>query len=112
MNYRPAREGGRFASWVGALRGQSGVYVFRSAFTNRVLYVGESHTGNLDRTIKRHFWTWADRTARHHYSVGIFPVEVGVRVVPARIAVDLQERLIRRLAPAHNKTAPTDVVPF
>lgn len=112
MNYRAPRRGGEFAPWVSALKGRSGVYVFRSGLTGRALYVGESHTGNLDRTIKRHFWQWGDRSKRHHYTVGLLPVEVGVRVVSSDRAFDLQERLIRRLHPAHNQTAPDDMVPF
>lgn len=112
MRYRPPRAGQRFAPWVSALKGRSGVYVFRSVLTGRVLYVGESHTGNLDRTIKRHFWDWSDRTNRHHYTVFLLPVEVAVKVVPAGRALDEQARLILRLAPSHNLQKPTDEVPF
>jgi len=113
MTYRDPRPGGRFAPWLNQLRHRSGVYVFRSKLTGRVLYVGESHTGNLARTIKRHFWEWGDRTGRHHYTVGwLVPVELAVRVLPAERAIEEQARLILRLEPVHNRETPTDVVPF
>jgi hypothetical protein len=112
VTYRPAQKGQDFSPWLHELRGHSGVYVFRSALTKTILYVGESHTRNLARTIKRHFWGWADRTNRHHYTVGLLPVEVGVRIVPSNRAIDEQNRLILRLAPRHNKQTPRDAVPF
>jgi hypothetical protein len=110
VTYRPARVSGGFAPWLDATKGRSGVYVIRSVWG--IEYVGESHSGNLYRTITRHFWTWRDRTKRHHYTVGLFPVEVGVKVLPAAAAVREQERLIIRLRPRHNKTTPRDEVPF
>lgn len=112
MKYRPAREGGQFAGWLDATKGRSGVYVVRSVLTRTVLYVGESHTGNLYRTITRHFFDWRDRSGRHHYTVGILPVEVAVRLLPASRAVEEQDRLIVRLRPRHNLTTRTDDVPF
>ena len=47
---------------IRALKGKSGVYAIRSKpgiiFGPRVLYVGESHTGNLYGTLTRHFQQW------------------------------------------------------
>lgn len=112
MTYRDVYRGREFAPWLEALNGRSGVYVFRAKLTGTVLYVGESHTGNLARTIKRHFWTWNDRTKRHHYVVGVLPVEVAARITRASEAQDVQNRLILRLAPRHNLQTPSDEVPF
>jgi uncharacterized RDD family membrane protein YckC len=112
VKYRPARQGGEFAPWLQALKGRSGVYVIRSSWLGTVLYVGESHSGNLYRTICRHFWTWNDRSRRAHYTVGLLPVEVAVKVTRPADAVEEQNRLILRLRPEHNLTAPRDEVPF
>jgi hypothetical protein len=40
--------------------GVSGVYAIRDRWSHIALYVGESHTDNLRRTITRHFQTWND----------------------------------------------------
>lgn len=40
---------------LAAARNRSGVYVLRDRTTKRVLYVGESHTNRLYRTLLRHF---------------------------------------------------------
>ena len=112
MTYRSARTRGKFAPWLETTKGRSGVYVIRSTLTKTVLYVGESHSGTLYKTITRHFWDWGDRTKRHHYTVGVLPVEVGIRLMPASQAQDEQDRLIVRLRPRHNRNVPTDEVPF
>lgn len=53
--YRPVCDArGGFLPWLRELRNQSGAYVIRGAASRRCLYVGESHTGNLAKTIKRH----------------------------------------------------------
>lgn len=112
--YRAPRDGDRFAAWLDVAKGKSGVYVFRGAWSGAVHYVGESHSGNLYRTITRHFWTWADRTGRPHYSIQslLQPVELAVRIMPAHRAKAEQDRLILRLQPSHNQQTPRDVVPF
>lgn len=108
LNYRPpVDDGGNFSAWVNDLRNQSGAYIIRHARTHEVLYVGESHTGNLAKTIKRHFWIWRDDTDRQHFTCKKFDVEVAVRVTPPNTAKAAQDNLIRRLMPSKN-----DIVPF
>jgi hypothetical protein len=59
----------------GLMHGQNGVYVVRLRETGEILYVGESHTGRLWKTMLRHFqgiesgkfadlseWIWSDPT--------------------------------------------------
>lgn len=89
--------------WVRDLRGKSGVYVIREP-AGRVLYVGESHTGRLKKTLLRHFQAWSGKTAGPTYSRG--SVEVAVLVTPAGRAVAAQNRLICRLQPRDNTVSP------
>lgn len=59
LAYRPpADDKGEFAQWLNDLRNQSGAYVIRNRTSGEILYVGESHTGRLAATIKRHFYDW------------------------------------------------------
>lgn len=112
LTYRPVlNERGRFAEWVNDLRNQSGAYVIRSKGTHEVLYVGESHTGRLAATIKRHFYSW---DADKGYSARAAGVEVAVRVCPQSAAVSVQDSLIQRLTPRVNKMGygSKDEVPF
>ncbi len=57
--FRPGPPGTRYpkqmAPWI------DGVYGIRNARTKAMLYVGESHTGRLYETIKRHMGHWIDR---------------------------------------------------
>ena len=67
LNYRPPFDAsGEFPEWLNALRNQSGAYIIRSRRTRQILYVGESHTGNLAKTLKRHFYPWRDDPERKH----------------------------------------------
>lgn len=103
LNYRSPLGGKiRFADWLNALRNQSGAYVIRSARTHEVLYVGESHSGRLATTIKRHFHTWRDEPERRHYTYSPAHVEVAVRTCPPDAAVGAQNNLIERLQPRDN----------
>lgn len=54
------RSGERYPEWLQQLRKSSGVYAIREIgfFSNPVLYVGESHSGRLLKTISRHFAIW------------------------------------------------------
>lgn len=114
LRYRsPLVRGGSFAEWLDMAKGASGVYVFRNAWSKRVQYVGESHSGRLYKTITRHFWEWTDDTSRPHYVVGVSPVELAIVVMPAGRAVNEQNELIYRLRPKHNRTNPiANEVPF
>lgn len=62
--FRPAnpRARGTREAWAPEMppNGISGVYAIASLATGEVLYVGESHTGRLRKTLARHFQTWND----------------------------------------------------
>lgn len=103
LTYRdPRGEGKRFAKWLNELRNQSGAYVIRRKESHEILYIGESHTGNLAKTIKRHFHGWNDKTGRQHFTCSARSVELAVRVTPPNGAVGAQNNLIARLQPEKN----------
>ncbi|MBI5387810.1 MAG: hypothetical protein HZA90_24375 [Verrucomicrobia bacterium] len=111
--YREVCDGrGEFLPWVNALRNQSGAYVIRKRaglFSGpQCLYVGESHTGNLAKTLKRHFYAWSDDAERRHQTYDRNAVEVAVRVTPPTSAVAAQDNLIRRLEPRDNGYVPVE----
>lgn len=101
-----------FPAWLRSLDGASGVYVIRDADTREVLYVGESHTGRLSKTIVRHlqrwnrdkaFWAGAGFSRNDpgtRYRRG--DVEVAAFKVPASRAVRVQDSLIVELDPRDN----------
>jgi excinuclease UvrABC nuclease subunit len=113
-----------FPRWVRNLKGKSGVYAIRKPgwFGATVVYVGESHTGGLYKTLTRHFQTWSrgkkfwrgayapEQTDPGH----TYPrsdVEVAVQCAGKSEALDLQARWIERLKPRDNVLGP-DEVPF
>ncbi len=111
--FRPVGAAGElFPAWLRALDGASGVYVIRDSDTHDVLYVGESHTGRLSRTVVRHlqqwrrdktFWTGAgysrnDPGTRYKRA----SVEVAAFKVSASRAVAVQNSLIVELDPRDN----------
>lgn len=107
LTYRPpCDDRGNFLPWLNDLRNQSGAYVIRSRpglFSGpRCLYVGESHTGNLAKTIKRHFYPWDDAPERKHAVYDRHAVEIAVRLTPPGAAVGAQNNLIARLNPRDN----------
>ena len=104
--------GEAYPDWVRALEGKSGVYVLRLRASGEVVYVGESHTGRLRRTLVRHLQAWARRKQHWAGMSGkndpgvIYPrarVEVAVAVVSAARAVAEQDRLILSLSPRDNR---------
>lgn len=98
-----------FADWLNELRNQSGAYVIRDRRTHTVLYVGESHSGQLAKTVKRHFYKWKDSPDRKHFTINPGSVEVAVRLTPPNTATAAQDNLIRKLNPTENRLEP---VPF
>lgn len=105
LTYRDVGGGSRtFAQWLNDLRSSSGVYVIRSKSSKVTLYVGESHTGRLADTIKRHFYAWGDHQGRKHFTSDPSRVQVAVRTMPPGAAPGHQDRLIRRLNPRHNRS--------
>lgn len=93
--------GDKLAPSIRAVAERSGIYVIRDRETHEVLYVGESHSKALAKTIARHFQRWKGPTAGARYDRD--DVEVAVRAfAKAEDAVRWQDRLIRELAPRDN----------
>jgi excinuclease UvrABC nuclease subunit len=90
--------------YVKELRGKSGVYVIRDKDDKRPLYVGESHTGRLKKTLLRHFQAWSGKTAGPTYSRSA--VEIAVLVTDKDRAVTTQNKLIDELEPRDNRLSP------
>lgn len=109
---RPLTPQGEYADWLQALRNQSGVYVIRWAATGTILYVGESHTGRLAKTIKRHFYSWRDTAERKHHTYDAARIEVGIRMMPPSAAIGSQNQLILRMEPRDNGLIPAENKPF
>lgn len=126
MSWRKLGAFGDYPAWVRDLDGRSGVYAIRrpGLLAWEVLYVGESHTGRLRKTLTRHFSGWS--RGKDWWS-GIFgspndpgltynraAVEVRVWLCPAGDAIELQDRLIRKLGPRDNvqRAGGASPVPF
>ena len=90
--------------FVRELRGKSGVYIIRDRETKDVLYVGESHTGRLKKTLLRHFQAWSGKTAGPTFSRN--SVEIAVEVTSEANAVPRQNKLIADLRPTLNRINP------
>lgn len=86
----------------------SGVYVIRSHQTGKVLYVGESHTDQLRKTLFRHFNKWPTdyfhRRPRPVYDRNRVSVEI-TTTAPGD-AVEFQNKLICELQPRDNLAMP------
>lgn len=108
LNYRPVCDAdGRFLPWLNDLRNSSGAYVIGSR-RGTTYYVGESHTGNLAATVKRHFYPWRDDALRKHHTYDRHAVEVAVRLTPCTTAAGAQNNLILRLEPRDNGVIPAE----
>jgi len=116
-----------YPDWLRALAHRSGVYAIRvpGIFSPTVVYVGESHTGRLAKTIARHFQHW--KRAKGFWSEVFgkdsdtdpgrtYPraeAEVCVQTCDPSRALALQNAWIAELRPRDNILgAPDDVVPF
>lgn len=120
--------GDPYPDWLCELRTASGVYAIRlpGIFTDPIVYVGESHTGRLAKTVARHFQHWSrakgfwseffgrdsDTDPGRTYPRG--DAMVAVRVCSARQAIPLQNEWIRELRPRDNilGAESEDEVPF
>jgi excinuclease UvrABC nuclease subunit len=119
MNWRSIGDGkeARYPEWLRALDGKHGAYAIREQgwFFSRVLYVGESHTKNLYKTITRHFQSW--RRGKKFWSGQYAPAQtdpghtyerrpnIEVAVVVTRTgaaALTQQAKWIRTLKPRDN----------
>jgi hypothetical protein len=119
MQWRPIGSAGEpYPKWVRELVKKSGAYAIRrnGLLFSTVLYVGESHTGNLYKTLTRHFsrwnrgkkwWRGAFRPAQsdpgHTYDRGA--VEVAARVCSPAEALKQQAAWISSLKPRDNLVA-------
>jgi len=101
---------GKPAEWLaGIATGRSGVYFIRDAETKKMLYVGESHTGRLRKTLLRHFQLWRGLTSGATYRKN--RVEVKVVFTPPAAAKPAQDNWILKLKPRDN-TLPEPETPF
>ena len=84
---------------------KSGVYLIKK--NNKVVYVGESHTNNLYKTLYRHFQFWNDKvpqkrvTFKNDRSSG--KIKVRVIITTKSQAVRLQKYLIKKIKPSKNE---------
>lgn len=109
-----------YPSWLRELADKSGVYAIRlvGLFSREVVYVGESHSGRLLKTITRHFQAW-NRGNTFSWQ-GTDPgrtydreaCEVRVQVCAPSRAISLQNAWIKTLKPRDNILGAEDVVPF
>ena len=110
--YRIVEKKGRyFPDWMNEFNGKSGAYIIRDRSSKRILYIGESHTGRLAATLKRHFWTWEDEPEREHFTFDPAAVEVAFYVTTRKAAKAIQDELIAHYLPRDNKAGiPADVL--
>lgn len=120
-------KGERFPKWVRELDGKCGVYAIRRRgliFTT-VLYVGESHSGSLYKTLTRHFQSWSRgkkfwrgayqpaQTDPGHTYEREPAIEVAVQLATKTKALELQAEWIRKLKPRDNVAlVDEEEVPF
>jgi hypothetical protein len=106
QRFTPIEKKGKFfPDWINTFTNSSGVYIIRRRSDKKILYIGESHTGNLAKTIKRHFWKWSDAPERPHNTYEPDEVEIAIRTSPQKAARSFQNRLIRRYLPRDNREA-------
>lgn len=106
--------GAPYPAWVRALDGASGVYVIREFNDDtrawQIVYVGESHRGRLYGTLTRHWQRWTRGTTDEYRHSAHDPgltyararCEAAAIVTPDERARDIQDALIRWLAPRDN----------
>lgn len=109
--FRPANPGARGSrdAWAPEFppQGIHGVYAIAN-LQGVVLYVGESHTGRLRKTLARHFQQWADpRQPRHVYDR--HRVQVCWMQTRADEALDTEAEWMEALDPRDNLADPYTV---
>ena len=119
MKWRALGDDGRYPSWMAEAGGKSGVYAIRLRSSwlwfggPVVVYVGESHTGNLRKTLTRHFQSWrrakqwwagayASKETDPGHTYRRTDVDVAFQVATPARAVELQSEWIRKLKPRDN----------
>lgn len=111
--FRVGSSGEPYPARLRELDGKSGVYLIR-VNGGPCAYVGESHTGNLRKTLTRHFQEWKRSGKKafweKHYGQQHDPgtvydrgrCEVAVFLTSAERAPDLEVECIRRYRPTDN----------
>lgn len=84
--------------------GISGVYIIAELATGRALYVGESHSGQLRRTLMRHFNVWNDVRPRATFDRK--QIQIAWAQTPADEALLYEAALIHQYQPSHNIDYP------
>lgn len=81
---------------------KSGVYIIKKKGV--VVYIGESHTNNLYKTLYRHFQSWIDVQKRVVFKNDKSSGAIKVRVIitTPKQAIRLQKYLIRKMKPRLN----------
>lgn len=101
MNFQEVYQGSQPAPWVRDLTGKSGCYLVKEkGILGSVIYIGESHTGRLKKTLLRHFQHWKGKTSGPTFTKRGYVVAV-VRTRP-EIAKSTQDALIDEYRPALN----------
>ena len=101
MNFQDLMDGQKFRPWLAELKGRSGAYVIREkGFLGEILYIGESHSGCLKKTLLRHFQHWTGRTKGPTFARS--KVEIAVFKTRKENAVELQNALIEEYKPKLN----------
>lgn len=99
--FAPYAKDGTIAPQLAGVRDRNGVYVIKARDSGRILYVGESHSRALTKTVLRHFQHWVGDTAGAKYRRD--GVTVWLRPFPSGDdAVRWQNRLITSLEPRDN----------
>ena len=103
MTFQPIYyERGRVPAWVTDLAGKSGVYIVRErGLLRSIIYIGESHSGRLKKTLLRHFQHWKGPTSGPTFKAA--EVEIAVVRCPADKAKGLQDALIAEHRPRLNE---------
>ncbi len=104
LQFRPLGSSGAFPAWFRALKGRSGVYHIKGRESGALVYIGESHTGRLKKTLARHFQAWQGKTAGPTYRRG--QVVVAVEITPDKTAVARQNKRICAMNPRDNEKFP------
>ena len=100
MTFRPIYENGKPAQWVKDLAGKSGVYLVRENFFEQVVYVGESHSGRLKKTLMHHFPHWTGPTAGPTFDPDTH--SAAAITTPGENALEAQNGLISEYTPELN----------
>lgn len=94
-------DGRALSPWVAELTGKSGVYFIREkGFLGSIVYIGESHTGRLEKTLLRHFQHWTGKTKGPTFARS--KVEIAFIKTRKENAVEFQNALIAEYSPKLN----------